>query len=329
MNDSISSYRTADLPRVAIIGRPNVGKSTIFNRLIGARRAITDALPGVTRDPVESVCTVGTEKKKPFALIDTGGYRTEEAESLEKVVAEKSLRAAERAHLILLVLDAADITPEDEMLIERMRPFAEKILLVVNKIDSFERDDLIWDFYRFGFSDVTGISAAHGRNFDALKAYIADRIGSSESDETNVDTRSDMIRLAILGKPNTGKSTLANFLTDTDNSIVSDIPGTTRDVIEGGFRFKGYDFHLLDTAGIRRKRSITKDVEYYSVNRAIKSIESVDIVFLLVDVRDSVTDQDKKIAAQIVKRGRGVIFVLNKWDLMEQIPNHFRQCATA
>lgn len=327
MNDLNSSCKTDALPKVAIVGRPNVGKSTLFNRLLGTRKAITDEMPGVTRDPVESVCRF---KNKEFILVDTGGYRPDESEEIGKLVTQRSIEVIEQAHLVMLVLDAVDVTLEDEIIIEKLRPYSKKIVLIANKIDSAERENLIWNFYKYGFTEVIGVSAAHGRNYDELERFIVRKIPDTAK-ETERPTfseeekeKADSIRLAILGKPNTGKSTLANLLTKTENSIVSEIPGTTRDIIEGAFHYNGYDFYIADTAGIRRKRNIHLDVEYYSVNRAIKTLETVDIAFLLVDAQEGLTDQDKKIATQIVKHGRGVVLVLTKWDIMPNAANLFQ-----
>jgi GTP-binding protein len=274
-------------------------------------------MPGVTRDPVEAY---GEIESKHLMFVDTGGYRLEK-EPLGEVITERSLHAIEESDLVLLVIDVGELTPEDEEFIEKLRPYSAKIILVVNKIDSPEREDLVWDYYRFGFQAVVGISAVHGRNFDSLREMIVERIGEAANGTESLESEEDIIRVAILGKPNTGKSTLLNLLTDSDQSIVSEIPGTTRDVIEGRFRFDGRDFTILDTGGIRKKKKITQDVEYYSVNRAIHTIKSSDLVFLLIDSPEGLTTQDKKITDQIIKHGRGVILVLSKWDAMPEVTN--------
>ncbi|MGD0725247.1 MAG: ribosome biogenesis GTPase Der [Spirochaetia bacterium] len=318
----------AHLPRVAILGRPNVGKSTLFNVLLGRRRAITYSDPGVTRDPIEVECRLGGAR---MALVDTGGY-TSGAEGLDGVVAARSLKTAREADLVLLVLDAVETTPEDEEFIRRLRPCAEKLLLVVNKVDTPDRDLLVWNAHAHGFPNVIGVSAAHGRGLDRLKETVAGMLEaqleeplSAEGQSSGSRTRprpvraaeDEIVRIAILGKPNTGKSSLANRLTGEDGSIVSPVPGTTRDVVERSFLHRGKTFQVLDTAGIRRKSRVQDPVEYYSVNRAIESIGRADLVFLTIDATEGLVDQDKKIAGQAVKEGRGVVIVLSKWDLLK------------
>ncbi len=315
------------LPVVVIVGRPNVGKSTLFNRLAGKRIAITDALPGVTRDPVDTTCTLSD---RTVRLVDTGGYRLEGAD-LDRVVSDRSLAMVREADLILLVLDVQELTPEDESFIERLRPFADWLVLVVNKVDNSSREQAMWNYLGLGFQYVVGISAAHGTNMDELELLIRSRLSGigtelpaeegAASAGTEAGEQPAPMRIAILGKPNTGKSTLANRLLGSERSIVSDVPGTTRDVLEGRFRYRDTEFLVLDTAGIRRKSRVGEDIEYYSVNRAIATIQEADVVFLVIDVAEGLSDQDKKIAAQIVKRGVGIILVMNKWDLLDRKPN--------
>ena len=217
-------------------------------------------------------------------------------------------------------MDVTEVTPEDELMIDRMRPYSDKILLTVNKIDTPKRDELLWDYYAFGFSKVVGISSAHGLGIDDLEEALEEMIDFSQYGSEAASESVD-IRVAILGKPNTGKSTLTNYLVGKETSLVSDIPGTTRDVIIGDFAYKGASYTVLDTAGIRRKKKVEEDIEYYSVNRAIASIEDSDIVLLMVDAAEGLAEQDKKIANLIVNKGKGVILVLSKWDLVQDIPN--------
>lgn len=315
------------LPVVAVVGRPNVGKSTLFNRLVGRRLAITDRMPGVTRDPVTADGRIGDVDVR---LVDTGGMTMEKG-AIQELVTARSFEVATRAHCIVLMLDVTGVTAEDEEFIERLRPFQERIVVAVNKVDNTDREPAVWDFYRFGFAPVIGISATHGLNVEQLReaviARIAETAAALPAESTfGVDDGVEVprpVRIAVLGQPNTGKSTLANRLVGAENSIVSEVPGTTRDVIEGRFRHKGVEFEILDTAGIRRKNRVNEDVEYYSVNRAIATIERADIVFLMVDAPKGLSDQDKKIASQVVKKGKGIIVVLNKWDLMDQVRNQF------
>ncbi len=318
----LNSLNSNNIPLVAIAGRPNVGKSTLFNRIIGKRKAITDPVPGVTRDPVEEICVIGDTK---IRLTDTGGYKLDQ-EALDDLVVSRALEVIDAADLVLLVLDIKETTPEDEILIEALRPYTEKILLVVNKVDGPEKMNEIWNFYSYGFDNIYPISATHGIGIGDLLEVAEARVkgiaGSSEFIEEDAD-----IRISILGKPNTGKSTLINSLTGKKHSIVSDIPGTTRDIVEGSFVYKDNRFRILDTAGIRRKKKVTEDVEYYSVNRAIKSIDLSDIILLMMDAEEGLTDQDKKIAGLAVRKGKGIILVLNKWDLMKDVPNAFEAVA--
>ncbi len=309
----MSDSPVPQLPRVALVGRPNVGKSTLFNRLVGRRQAITDPTPGVTRDPVEGVWRWNN---RAALLIDTGGYLSEGGE-LDRAVAQRSLDRARSAEVILLVLDIRHLSPEDLGFIELLRPLGRKIIAVLNKADSPEKDLLASDFYSLGFEEYLCLSASHGRGVDDLAQVVFSRLPELDVPlEELLD-----LKLAILGKPNAGKSTLVNRLTGTDLSLVSDIPGTTRDPVEGRFTFQGRRFRVMDTAGIRRKGKVVEDVEYYSVNRALKTISESDVVILLMDAGEGLTDQDKKIAYQIVKEGRGVILAMNKWDLLPPMKN--------
>jgi GTP-binding protein len=313
------SLRYTGLPVVVIAGRPNVGKSTLYNRMLRKRRVITDPTPGVTRDPVESVCLL-RDSGKPISLIDTGGFKLDR-EGLDSLVVAKSLAALEGADLILFLVDAVEITPEDEEFASLLRKWGSKVLLVVNKADSPERDSLIWSHAKWGFDPVLFVSAEHGRNMDALEEAIIARLDFSRVVARPADSRE--IRVAIMGKPNTGKSTLLNRFLGEEKSIVSEVAGTTRDVVEGSFEWKGRHIVVLDTAGIRRKSKVTEAVEYYSVNRAIKTVDNCDVVILMIDAQEGLTEQDKKITAFAAEKGRGVIFALNKWDVMPDIKNSF------
>lgn len=292
-------------------------------------------------------------------LLDTGGY-TESSERFDPIVAQRSLEAAFIADVIVLVMDVTMVAPEDESYMEQLAPVRDRVVLAVNKVDNEAREHEAWNFYRYGFADVVPVSAEHGRNVDALVEVVLRRLEELEAGdaaeaaagrtadapetapgETGAESggaageagaeggaaegaagaEQRHIRVAVIGQPNTGKSTLVNALTGSDTSLVSEIPGTTRDVVEGTFEYRGVAYELLDTAGIRRKQSVTENVEYYSVNRAIGSIAEADVVLLLVDAEKGLSDQDKKIARLIVERGRGLLLVLNKWDLMEGITN--------
>lgn len=311
--------RYENLPLVVIAGRPNVGKSTLYNRLLRKRRAITDPTPGVTRDPVDAECLLARSGRR-IRLVDTGGFKVDR-EGLDDLVIEKSLGALAKADLILFLVDAVEITPEDEEFASLLRRHTDKVLLVVNKADSPERDALVWAHQRWGFGELHFISAEHGRNIGELEDLVVSRLDFSKVREVEIDRAE--IRLAILGKPNTGKSTLLNRLLGEDKSIVSEVAGTTRDVVEGRFEFKRRRFLVLDTAGIRRKGKVTEAVEYYSVNRAIRAVDESDIVIHMIDAEEGLTDQDKKICAFAAEKGKGIVFVLNKWDRMPDLKNSF------
>lgn len=319
MSEKLEIRNKADidtnLPLISIIGRPNVGKSTMFNRLIGERRAITDPTPGVTRDPIPGRYLLGNH---PVTLVDSGGVKLDK-EGLDYAVSEKSLSLCSMSDLILFVLDCTEITSEDMMLIDELRPYSDKVILVVNKVDDPKREDLVWNYFSYGYQRVVGVSAAHGLGFEELEDTMLGMLSLERLEDEPEEP--ETIKLAILGKPNTGKSTLTNLLTGRDISIVSDIAGTTRDVMRGTFEYKGTDYTVLDTAGIRRKSKVEEDVEYYSVNRAIKTIDEADVVLLMIDITEGLAEQDKKIAQLIVRRGKGVVLVLNKLDKLKGIPN--------
>jgi len=313
--DEDKTYR--NLPLIVIVGRPNVGKSTLFNRLLHKRRAITDPTPGVTRDPIEDSAFIDG---KPVRIMDTGGFKldrvagTQEA-MMDELVVEKTLAALKKADEILLLLEAGPATAEDEEFIALLRPYAKKLVVAVNKTEGGRREADAFNFMKYGFKDILCVSAEHGDNMIELGEALTKKLDFSRVEEGEDERR---IRVAIVGKPNTGKSTLSNRLTGSNASIVSDIAGTTRDVVEGEFEYKGTKFQVLDTAGIRRKARVHEDIEYYSVNRAIKTLKDADIVFHMIDAKEGLAEQDKKIIAHATSEGLGVVFVLNKWDLMDR-----------
>jgi GTP-binding protein len=300
-----------------------VGKSTLFNRLLRKRRAITDPTPGVTRDPVAAEAVIAGRRLR---LVDTGGFRLD-SPGIDSLVAAKTLETIEsacsagRVCLIALLLEAGEITAEDEEFIALLRPYRERLLVLVNKCEGGRREAESWNLLKYGLGEVMMISAEHGDNIAAFENRVAERLKDYQCEAS--EDEAPPIRIAIIGKPNTGKSTLSNRLTSSEDSIVSEIPGTTRDVIEGGFSYKNRRFRVLDTAGIRRRTHVEGNIEYYSVNRAIKSLDEADLVFLMIDGPEGFSSQDKKIAALAHEKGRGIIFVLNKWDLMPQVKNTF------
>lgn len=313
------------LPLLVIAGRPNVGKSTLFNRFMQRRLAIVDPTPGVTRDPVEGTAMING---KPVHIVDTGGYKLQRDEGtmeavLDELVVERSLEMIEKADVILLLLEAGQITGEDEEFIIQLRPHWNKVIAAVNKTEGGKNESVSWNYAQFGFKNLFFISAEHGDNISDLSKCLVSKLDFSRVRE--IKEEEIPIRIALMGKPNTGKSTLSNRLTHSNASIVSDYAGTTRDTVEGGFSYGGKNFVVLDTAGIRRKARVHENVEYYSVNRAIKTLDRCDIVFLMIDAQEGLSEQDKKICSLAFERGRGIIFILNKWDTQEQDRKTFRK----
>ncbi|MFI3257663.1 MAG: ribosome biogenesis GTPase Der, partial [Spirochaetales bacterium] len=251
---------------------------------------------------------------------DTGGFKLDRrvgtAEALlDELVVEKTLDSLKKADVILLLLDATEITGEDEEFIALLRPYWDKVIAAVNKTEGGRFESEAYNFHRFGFRELLCISAEHGDHISELSELIVSNMDFSFVKE---GSEKQYIKLAVMGKPNTGKSTLCNVLTGTKASIVSEYAGTTRDVVEGFFSHKGKNFQVLDTAGIRRKAKVKENVEYYSVNRAIKTLKHADVVLYMIDAQEGLTDQDKKIIALANERGCGIIFVLNKWDTQDQ-----------
>lgn len=320
------------MKNIAILGRPNVGKSTLFNRLVGRRKSIVDSTAGVTRD-------IGIAKTFiddiEFNIFDTGGLLDISEDILNEKVREKALKTAtEDADILLFLVDARQSHPDDRHFINAIRKTNKPIILVINKIDADSHNQLINEFYSLGIKEMVGISAEHNNGIEDLKEKILNiykslnkknlkkefkkRIEDSENENSEKIEKENKINIAIVGKPNAGKSTLLNTLIGKERSIVSDIAGTTRDPIDETFDFNGETICLIDTAGIRKKKNVNTDIEYYSVNRAIKSIEASDVCILMLDVFEGLTEQDKTIANLIIERKKGIVIAANKWDIREK-----------
>jgi GTP-binding protein len=311
-----------------LAGRPNVGKSTLFNRLAHKRRAITDPTPGVTRDAIETRTLI---LDSPVTLIDTGGFKLDHADNdedrLDALVVERTLETLHSADLIVLLFSAGEFSAEDEEFVSLVRPLYDKTIACVNKTEGGRLVAESCALHRFGFKELLFISAEHGDNVAELCRIVHERLSAAGkiclSFIEDEPQQEEPIRITLIGKPNTGKSTLSNRLTSSSGSLVSEIAGTTRDVIEGSLSYKGRRFITLDTAGIRRKTKVNEAIEYYSVNRAIKTLDAADVAVLLIDALEGLSEQDKKIAAQASQRGCPVIFALNKWDLVPPVKNGF------
>ncbi len=305
-------------PILAVVGRPNVGKSTFFNRIIGERKAIVEDVPGVTRDRIYAE----TEwNGREFAIIDTGGIEASTDDPILSQMRDQAVVAMDMADLILFMVDGKEgLTTADIEVGAILRRTGKKVILVVNKIDNPSKmPDTIYDFYELGLGEPIPISSANMLNIgdllDEIVSGFPDR--DYEADEEN-------IKLAIIGKPNVGKSSLVNALTKENRVIVSPIAGTTRDSIDTPFSFEGNDFTLIDTAGLRRRSKVYDSIEKFSVIRAIASIERCDICILMIDAMEGITEQDKKIAGIAHEAGKGMMIVINKWDLVEKETNTMR-----
>lgn len=301
-------------PIVAIVGRPNVGKSALFNRIVGRRVAIVEGEPGVTRDRIYSQ-TQWTGKA--FVLVDTGGIEAPGEESVEfsSLTRVQAEMAVAEADVVLFVVDGrAGLLPGDMDVADVLRRSGKKIVLAVNKVDDRSIEPLVPEFYSLGLGDPLPVSAEHGRGIgDLLDAVVSDF--PSQPDEEDDDS----IRIAVVGRPNVGKSSLTNRLIGEERSIVSDVPGTTRDAIDTQVERDGVTFTLIDTAGIRRRSRIETDsVERYSVIRALRAIDRSDIALVLLDATELATEQDKRIAGYAHEAGKAIVMVVNKWDLVEK-----------
>ena len=305
-------------PIVAVVGRPNVGKSTFFNRIVGKRIAIVEDTPGVTRDRIYSEAEWNGIY---FDFIDTGGIEPDSKDVILSQMREQAQMAMDMADVILFLVDGKEgLTSADEEVANMLRRTGKKVILLVNKIDSPNKvPDNFYDFYQLGIGDPIPISAANMTNL----GDVLDEIVSAFPEESPSEDE-DAVKVAIIGKPNVGKSSLVNALLDENRVIVSDIAGTTRDSIDTPFEHEGERYILIDTAGIRRKSKVNEDIERFSVIRAVASIERCDVCLLMIDAAEGLTEQDKKIAGVAHEAGKGIIVAVNKWDLVEKETNTMR-----
>ncbi|MBR4015470.1 MAG: ribosome biogenesis GTPase Der [Anaerotignum sp.] len=300
-------------PIVAVVGRPNVGKSTLFNRLAGERISIVQDTPGVTRDRIYADVEWLNHK---FTLIDTGGMEIGSEEIIQKQILQQAEIAIETADVVLFVTDAkTGVTDDDRQVANMLRRTKKPVVLAVNKVDSIRRDTMaIYEFYELAIGDPLPVSAGQALGLgDMLDEVIAHFPENAEGEEED-----DAIRVAIIGKPNVGKSSLINKILGEDRLIVSNIPGTTRDAIDSPITIDGQKYIFIDTAGMRRKSKIKEEIERFSIIRAVAAVERCDVAILVIDANEGITDQDTKIAGIAHERGKAAIIAVNKWDSIEK-----------
>ena len=303
-------------PIVVVVGRPNVGKSTLFNRLLGASIAIVDDQPGVTRDRHYGDAFL---HGRLVTLVDTGGLDPDSDDPLNQGIAAHVLAAIEEADAVLCILDgAAAVTEPDSRIIRMLRKLDKPVIYIANKVDGQRQSEQAYDIYSFGLPNLVFVSALHGRGIGDLEAALVKSLPAVQ-ESTPPPVEEGVTRIAILGRPNAGKSSLFNRLVGTERSLVASIPGTTRDPVDARFNFGGRAFHVVDTAGIRRQSHIDrKSVEAVSVLRAIRAMERADVALVLCDGNEGVTEQDARLLGLCVDRGRGVIVGVNKCDLFDR-----------
>lgn len=306
---------------VAIVGRPNVGKSTLFNRLLEQRKAIVDDISGVTRDRQYGVADWNG---KTFNVVDTGGFVQGSEDVFEREIAKQVLVALEEANVIVFMVDAATgLTSLDDSMANLLRRSTKPVFLTVNKVDTNERLLDASEFYSLGFEQIFFIAAASGSGTGELLDAVADLIIDDDASAEALEMAA-LPKFAIIGQPNTGKSSLLNALVGTERTIVSDIAGTTRDTIHTHYNLFQKEFVLIDTAGIRRKAKVHEDLEFYSVIRAIKALDEADVCLLLLDAEKGIAAQDLNIFALAAKKGKGIVVLVNKWDLVNKETNTAR-----
>ncbi|MDF2649979.1 MULTISPECIES: ribosome biogenesis GTPase Der [unclassified Paenibacillus] len=309
-------------PVLAIVGRPNVGKSTIFNRIVGDRLAIVEDKPGVTRDRLYGV---GEWLNTAFSVIDTGGIEIEGEDAILKSVRIQAELAIEEADVIIFMVDAkAGVTPSDEEVAQLLFRSKKPIVLAVNKVDNLARQDDIYEFYSLGFGDPIGISGSHGIGIGDLLEAVCALFPDKKEDEYG----EEVVKFALIGRPNVGKSSMTNAILGEERVIVSEVAGTTRDAIDTPFERDGQKFVIIDTAGMRKRGKVYENTEKYSVMRAMKAIERADVVLVVIDGQDGIIEQDKHIAGYAHEAGKAIVIVVNKWDIVDKddkTMQHFTQ----
>jgi GTP-binding protein len=315
-SSALTTPSARKLPVLAIVGRPNVGKSTLFNKLIGERKAIVDDSPGVTRDRNYAEAEWAGKK---FQLIDTGGLDTDVDGDLEESVQKQSRLALAEADIILFLLDGkGGLNPLDRETVGLLRKEDKPVFFAVNKIDSRRRADNLYEFYALGIDPLFSISAEHGLGIPDLMDEIVRRFPGAEENDDESEEEKAPLRIAVVGRPNVGKSTLINRLLGFERSVVDSTPGTTRDALDAPFKLEGESCLLVDTAGIRRKARINDRLERFSVSHSLRSVDHGDLVIHILDGVEGVTDQDAQILSYACQRGKALLLAVNKWDLVSK-----------
>jgi GTP-binding protein len=305
---------------VAIIGRPNVGKSTLFNRLLGERDAIVDSAAGVTRDRHYGEAEWAGRR---FTIVDTGGFVPHSIDVFDAAIREQAQIAIEEADIVVFLVDVASgITPLDSEIAEVLRKANKKVLLAVNKVDSDIREPSASAFYKFGLGDPIPIAALPGRNIGDFLDLLVHDFPAQETVEEESDS---CIKLAVIGKPNVGKSSFVNALLGQERSIVTPIPGTTRDAIDSRWKYSGQEYLLIDTAGLRKRSKIRENIEFFSTLRTLKSIRRCDVALVFLDATTGLEKQDTRVLSEAADMRKGIVLVVNKWDLVEKDTNTARR----
>ncbi len=304
-------------PVIALVGRPNVGKSTLFNRMTKSRDAIVADFAGLTRDRHYGN---GRQGRREYIVIDTGGFEPDAGEgSIFREMARQTQQAVAEADVVLFIVDArAGLSAQDHDIASYLRRLGKTAILVANKAEGMKEGQQLVDFYELGLGEVYPVSAAHGQGIRSLIDFALDSIGMPEPDEDAPDDSEGVIKLAVAGRPNVGKSTLINTWLGEERLVAFDLPGTTRDAISVPFERNGQQFELIDTAGLRRKGKVFEAIEKFSVVKTLQAIESANVVLLLLDATQGVTDQDAHIAGFILESGRAVVVAINKWDAVDE-----------
>ena len=310
------------IPVVAIVGRPNVGKSTLFNKIIGKKLAIVEDTPGVTRDRLYQEASYNGKR---FYLIDTGGIDVEKEDFNEEIKIQAEI-AIEEADVVLFIVDGKEgITHNDLVVRDILRKSKKKVIVAINKVDVKSAQDNMYDFYELGFDTYVPISSIHNTGYNDLMDAITIDFKNSNDDNTD-----DRLKFSIIGRPNVGKSSLTNALLNEERVVVSNIAGTTRDSINSVFKYHGEEYVLIDTAGMRKKGRVFETIEKYSLIRSMRAIDEADICLVVINAEEGITEHDKHIAGYAIERGKGLIFVVNKWDLVKDTTiNDFKKLMRA